>query len=172
MGISETTRFISVLLWGRMRKFGNKKPFNTFGVGVSVRSSRIDIPVPKVSFTKIDNEPALEMMMVHGRMAGSKYEWRVSQALDNMKVRYNYQYIIMGGAERRGGQIIDFLLDTPRPIILDVKGRYWHTGVHEDLMQSYELERLMPWADYLAMWDEQCETVQTAEAFLRQHVSV
>jgi hypothetical protein len=148
----------------------NAKPFGKFGEGVTKRVRMLETKAPLKIATVINDEPAV--MIVQGRNAGSSYEWRVSKALDNMKVQYTYQYTVQGGSSRRGGQVIDFLLDTPMPTMLDVKGRYWHTGVHEDEMQSYELKRLLPWATYLAMWDEVCTSIQTAETFLRQKINV
>ena len=114
--------------------------------------------------------PAAGPMYIHGQPAGSTLEWNVAQALDIMGLSYQYQYEIGSGRLRRGGRVVDFLVDTPvRSTALMVQGRYWHTGRHTDELEVENIKKLMHYqVDVVEIWEENCLTVNDALQFLRQ----
>lgn len=133
------------------------------------KAARLDVPLPpKDKPTKTD--PA--EMLIQGQQAGSALEWNVSQALDRLGLKYQYQYWIGGGRSVAGGQVLDFLVYTPGlPTPLNVNGRYWHTGEHADEYDTMNIVRLMHGQarQPVVIWEENCQTVDAALNFLRQH---
>jgi len=76
--------------------------------------------------------------LIHGVQAGSIPEWNVAQALDILKVRYQYQVPVGSGRRLRGGRVLDFLIYRPvRWLALMVNGRYWHTGKNTDELEVH-----------------------------------
>ena len=64
--------------------------------------------------------------VVQGKSA-SDIELRVAISLTKFKWEYTFQYGVLGGRQRRGGTVIDFLVQTvPLPTPLYVMGEYWH----------------------------------------------
>lgn len=64
---------------------------------------------------------------IQGIVPDSVYEWRVSKSLDKFGWDYQYQAPVAGGRNRRGGQVIDFLIGTvPTQTALYVQGPYYH----------------------------------------------
>ena len=87
---------------------------------------------------------------IKGQVAASKDEYWMSLALDKVEEQtgwtWDYQVPVDGGRRRRGGQVLDFLLHTPgRWTIIDVKGRYWHTGRREDARDVQDVARKKNW---------------------------
>lgn len=104
---------------------------------------------------------------IQGKAVGSLDEARVAVALDMMQLRYFYQYVINYGRQRRGGQILDFLIVQFRPYtILDVLGKYWHTGKHEDLFWVELVAKQRHW-DLRRIWDYETTSVSAALSRLR-----
>lgn len=86
-------------------------------------------PIPRT----IKEEPEAPPGLIMGQRAGSVYEWRVSLALDKFGWKYYYQVSLFGGRAMRGGQVMDFLVQTlPLPTPLYVYGEYWHGGKQEE----------------------------------------
>jgi hypothetical protein len=109
---------------------------------------------------------------VQGIPVGSKEEARNAMALDYLKVRYRYQASVDYGRKRAGGQVLDFLCYTPiRYTILDVRGVYWHTGIHEDSLSIDEAAKKHNY-NLLVIWDYQCPSVEAAISFLRSHLAI
>lgn len=74
---------------------------------------------------------------VKGQEAASKDEYWMSLALEKVEAEtgwgWAYQVPVYGGRRLRGGQVVDFILYTPgKWTVIDVRGKYWHTGHHED----------------------------------------
>jgi len=67
-----------------------------------------------------------EMRLIHGQEPGSKEEWWVALALWKLNLSFRFQVPIMGGRDRRGGFIVDFIVYTPVATPLEVFGNYWH----------------------------------------------
>jgi hypothetical protein len=116
-----------------------------------------------------------QMGLIQGRTPGSMLEWNVSQALDTLGLRYIYQYSVAGGRSLAGGQVLDFYVYTPvKPTPILVNGRYWHTGVHADELDTMKIKKLLHnrTEDVLVIWEENCQTIEQATAFLRQHLNI
>lgn len=112
----------------------------------------------------------LAEMVIKGQAAGSKEEYYVSKALDKLGYEYSYQVPVMGGRSVRGGQILDFLVDTPvKRTIVDVRGTYWHTGAREDSLDILRVTRKYGW-HLLVAWDTDVPDEATALGFLRQRL--
>ena len=77
---------------------------------------------------------------VQGKVPDSVEEWRVSQSLDKFGWTYEFQSPVMGGISLRGGQVIDFVVDTvPTQTALYIQGPYYHGTLQKEkdrLMQS------------------------------------
>ena len=107
--------------------------------------------------------------LIHGVQAGSIPEWNVAQALDILKVRYQYQVPVGSGRRLRGGRVLDFLIYRPvRWLALMVNGRYWHTGKNTDELEVQDIKRMMYDVDVEIIWEENCGTVEEALMYLRQ----
>ena len=68
--------------------------------------------------------------------------------------------------------MIDFKVYTPGKVtLLNVNGRYWHTGVHDDELQAASLkQQVSKWAVFLEIWEEDCLTVDDAVTWLRNNL--
>lgn len=116
-------------------------------------------------------------LVIQGQAAGSVNEWNVAQALNKMKVQYEYQYPVFGGTSTRGGQVIDFLLYVmPRPIPLYVQGEYWHNRKKEtdDLYKMRMVEERFrgQFDPPMAIKESECETPEQAFDWLMREVGV
>jgi len=70
--------------------------------------------------------------LVQGKSA-SDIEMRVAISLTKFKWDFTFQAGIMGGRQLRGGQVIDFIVETaPLPTPLYVYGEYWHGNKQEE----------------------------------------
>src|SRR4030043_1414668 len=79
--------------------------------------------------------------LIQGMVPDSVEEWRVANSLTKFGWEYIYQASVMGGRSLRGGQVIDFLVETvPKQTALYVQGEYWHGSKQESkdkLLQAY-----------------------------------
>jgi hypothetical protein len=105
--------------------------------------------------------------LIQGKSA-SDIEYRVAISLDKFHWTYTFQAGIMGGRQVRGGQVIDFLVDTmPLPTPLYIFGEYFHSG------KEAERDKLMmallasafhgSLAPPEALWGDQLETQDEAD---------
>lgn len=70
--------------------------------------------------------------LIQGKSA-SDIEMRVAISLDKFGWEYGFQVGVMGGRQVRGGQVVDFLVETrPLPTPLYVMGEYWHGGIQAE----------------------------------------
>jgi hypothetical protein len=114
--------------------------------------------------------------LINGRTAGSLLEWRAAQALWRLGWRFQYQVPLMGGRDRSGGQVLDFLImTTPVWTAMPVNGRYWHNAVKEEYQISEMMEALKQ-AGYpvgreaLILWEENATTADAATQWLYMHI--
>lgn len=114
---------------------------------------------------------------VKGKVADSREEWIVSLALDKMDLDYYFQFAVAGGRSRPGGQVLDFLVDTPgMKTPLYENGVYWHTGTFDDEQALYDMKQMLQQMGILAkepeiIWDYECQTVDNALGVLRERLS-
>lgn len=112
------------------------------------RRPRVNSPSARVPVLK--DETDKPPFYVRGMQADSKEEYWCALALEKIQEKtgwtWEYQVPVNGGRELRGGNVVDFLIHTPgRETILDPKGRYWHTGIHEDQSQMQNVARKKGW---------------------------
>lgn len=111
---------------------------------------------------------------IQGQPAGSIQESRVAQALYELRLPFEYQVPIMGGRDRAGGQVVDFLVDkAPRPVPLYVQGAYWHGTLRdpEKNLKLALLEHYMKgtWDTPVELWDfELTDMESTRQVILRK----
>ncbi len=113
---------------------------------------------------------------IRGIKAGSKEEYWCSLALDIIQTQtgwgWDYQVPVNGGRSLRGGNVVDFLIYTPgRWTALDPKGRYWHTGIHEDMNQMQNVARKKNWI-LIAWFTDETPTKEVVYQFLRRELHV
>lgn len=113
---------------------------------------------------------------IRGRKAGSRDEWWVSQALEKIEKQtgwtWEYQVPVYGGRQRRGGNVIDFLVHTPgRYTALDPMGRYWHTGAREDQLEMETVTRRKNWR-LIAWFTDDTPTKELTYSFLRKEFRI
>jgi hypothetical protein len=66
--------------------------------------------------------------LVQGQEPGSKEEWWVALALWKLQMPFSFQVPVMGGRDRKGGFIVDFVVYNPIAVPVEVFGNYWHEG--------------------------------------------
>jgi len=124
---------------------------------------------------KLPNTEDKPPFFVRGMKAGSKEYW-VSLALDLIEQQtgwgWAYQVPVYGGRTVRGGNVIDFLVYTPgRWTMLDPKGRYWHTGIHEDQYEMQRVAKKKGWV-LIEWFTDETPTKQAVLQFLRRELHV
>lgn len=147
-----------------------KKAFR-FGKHKGPAKPKHDPKVPKLKDPR-DAPP----FYVRGILADSRDEYWVSLALEKIEKQtgwtWEYQVPVRGGRRRRGGNVIDFLIDTPgRKTALDPMGRVWHTGRREDRQQMESVTREKGW-NLLAWFTDQTPTKESVYQFLRAQLHI
>ncbi len=118
-------------------------------------------PIPK-------EDPAAQI--VQGQQVGSKEEYFVAKALDILGFKYEYQYSVDYGRQRKGGQVLDFLVRTPgQDTVVDVRGAYWHTGKYEDALSIEQAVRRHNFK-LVVIWDYQATSIDAAVTYLRDRL--
>jgi hypothetical protein len=127
---------------------------NPLPFGVSVRKAgrrTLLTPVTEPSEEGIVQQPVEQVGAIQGKKVGSLYEWRLAKALDAAGLSYQYQVSVYGGRSVRGGQVLDFLVDTvplPTPVFAD--GEHWHQGT---LAREDSYKRALLNADMAGQWN-------------------
>ncbi|NMC58678.1 MAG: hypothetical protein GYA51_04720 [Candidatus Methanofastidiosa archaeon] len=101
----------------------------------------------------------------------SSYEYYVAIAAEKYGYEYIFQYAIMGGWGRPGGQVIDFIIMTnPRPTPLEVNEEHWHRDVSHEIIQQADIKALLgnEFEDLKVIWGEECDTIEKAEQAFRR----
>ncbi len=99
-----------------------------FQFGKKSKGKKVELP--KTAF-KFDTKPAIEapvvLQPIQGKMPQSKEEYWIALALIKMRIPFQFQYVIDSGRRLRGGQVIDFIVQTvPLPTPVYIQGEYWH----------------------------------------------
>jgi hypothetical protein len=113
---------------------------------------------------------------IRGIKAGSKEEYWCSLALDKIQEStgwsWEFQKPVYGGRDTAGGNVVDFLIDTPgRKTVLDPMGRYWHTGKNEDRQQMINVCRRKNW-NLIAWFTDETPSKEITYSFLRNKLNV
>lgn len=113
---------------------------------------------------------------IRGIKAGSKEEYWCSLALEKIQKQHgygwDYQVPVRGGRRRRGGNVVDFLIYTPgRWTALDPKGRYWHTGHHEDQQEMRDVCREKNWI-LIEWFTDETPTKESVYSLLRREMNL
>jgi hypothetical protein len=137
--------------------------------------------MPKAKFAsiraeKLRNAAAEQPWYIRGIKAGSKEEYWCSLALDKIQETsgwsWEFQVPVYGGRQTAGGNVIDFLIDTPgMKTALDPMGRYWHTGKNEDRQQMERVCRKKKWR-LIAWFTDETPTKEIMYSFLRNKLNV
>lgn len=137
------------------------------GGGVAERSLRAEVlKDPK-------EEPPF---YIRGIKAASKEEYWVSLALERIEEMtgwtWQYQVPVYGGRDVAGGNVVDFLVDTPgMPTMLEPMSRYHHTGRHEDRYQMENVARKKNW-NLVAWFTDETPSKDSVYQFLRRKLYV
>jgi len=84
-----------------------------------------------------------EIKPIQGILPDSKEEFWVYLALEKLRLKYIFQYQVMGGRRFRGGQVIDFwVLTVPLPTPLYVQGMIWHYTAEKRQQSRLNIEIL------------------------------
>lgn len=123
--------------------------------------------------TKKLEKPLTQMGLIHGRKPESSYEWNIAVALDKYGWAFFYQLSVLGGAEVRGGQRLDFLVFTrPFATALAVDAGYWHRNPQAEQLKDSQMIRGLRAMGYsvsneiVHAIDENAATPDDAAAFI------
>lgn len=149
-----------------------QKKIFTFGKTAQLTKEKVQ----SVRAEKLKNPEDQPPFYIRGIKAGSKEEWWCSLALDRIQEEtgwtWEYQVAVFGGRTRAGGNVVDFLIDTPgMKTFLDPMGRYWHSGAREDRSQMQNVARLKKWR-LIAWFTDETPTRESVYAFLREEMNV
>lgn len=101
------------------------------------KGKKVNVPLRKEIQTV--KKPEIVIRPIQGQMPGSKEEFYFALALEKMELKFIYQYEIFDGRQRRGGQVVDFLVYTaPMPTPVYIQGEYWHRDRDKD---QYKIAR-------------------------------
>lgn len=155
---------------GRKVTKKSSRPFKLEGGGTGARLTKERSARAPQLKDPADSPP----FFVRGEPAGSKDEYWMGLALEKVEKetgwRWEYQYSVYGGRRRRGGQVIDFLLYTPgRWTIIDVKGKYWHTGARDDQRDIEDVARRKNWS-LIGWFTDETPTKESVYQRLRQEL--
>ena len=136
-----------------------------------MKTKERSVRAPKLK-TDVDRPP----FFVRGQRAASKDEYWCSLALDRIQEEtgwtWEYQVPVFGGRTRAGGNVVDFLVNTPgMKTALDPMGRYWHTGHNEDQSQMLNVARRKHWR-LIAWFTDETPTRESYYIFLRNKLNV
>ena len=112
----------------------------------------------------------MDQYIVHNEVA-TKPEFFAATALDKLKLRFIFQYVLWGGSYLRGGVTIDFVVYNPFPIPVEVFGNYWHTGQFDsdDKMRMARIEDHFK-RKIVILWGSELETQEMADKTVREKI--
>jgi hypothetical protein len=117
----------------------------------------------------------ITIQLVKGQVPDSKEEFYVSLALEQFELDYLYQYEIFDGRERKGGQVLDFLVfTTPLMTPLLVMGEYWHRNKDQE---AYRIARIRTYFkgsafDPVLLWTKDLATVDMAYETVKRELKL
>jgi hypothetical protein len=96
-------------------------------------------------------------------------EYYTALALERLRIPYEFQYILWGGSQVRGGVRVDFVAYAPFAIPIEVYGEYWHTGQlgADDRMRNARVANYFKHAVEI-VWGKDATTFQDALAAVRK----
>lgn len=104
---------------------------------------------------------------------GSTLEGRVYQALIILGYKTDQieiQTPVLGGRSRLGGQIVDFIVYTPRPVPIRVNGNWWHKNSEEELNMEASLKQVFGNQPVITIWGDEANTMDETVATLRRKI--
>ena len=128
---------------------------------------------PQSKYEVIDAEKAGEHE-VQGQKA-TDIEWRVSVALDRLKLPYLFQFDIEGGQRRRGGVVLDYLiLIAPLSIPAEVMGGWWHSSAFnaEDKLKEALVRQQGNYGEMVYWWEGELQTIPDAYSAVKRELRV
>jgi len=126
------------------------------------------ITFPSFTYKKA---PMPQSYIIQGKSA-SLYEYNVALALEKLGIDYIFQFSIMGGKMHRG-YVIDFIINTPIPIPLEVNGEYWHRNMALELRQKSDIDAYLSqfgYAPLAILWGKDTDTEEHALSSARRIV--
>ena len=133
------------------------------------RSAQVEaVTLPSDVYVSEGEQP----MVIQGQHVDSKEEWYFAQALEKLKVKYIYQYAVMGG-NVRGGQVVDFLcLVAPSSKAVQIYGEYWHREevVGDDKIMIYILESIFGKENVIIILASDLKDIPTATNAARREL--
>lgn len=111
----------------------------------------------------------------NGQRVGSVQEWRVILALLRLKIDFDYQYLVDGGRNVRGGQVLDFVVYTrPAITVIYVQGDYWHRGAKamDDALKQAQVYRIFKGRANLPvlLWEHELTTAEKAYSVVKERL--
>ncbi len=108
--------------------------------------------------------------LIQGVVPDSVEEWRVANSLTKFGWEFQYQVSVNGGRNLRGGQVIDFLVETaPKQTALYIQGDYWHGSAQQtkdELLQAYAFGPLQLLVEVVT--GDQLETQEESDETISQ----
>lgn len=135
------------------------------------KGKKVDVPLRKEIQTV--KKPALVIRPVQGQMPDSKEEFYFALALERLELKFIFQFEIFDGRERRGGQVVDFLVYTaPLPTPVYINGEYWHRDRDKD---EYKIARAKMYfkgnaQDPVVIWAKDLQDIDMAYATAKREL--
>lgn len=108
---------------------------------------------------------------IQGKFPDSWQEVYFAYACDKLKVKYIFQYSMFGGRRLRGGIVVDFVVDIPFQVPVEIFGRHWHEGqLGADDKFKLGIERQYFGREPIVIWSDEMETQEDAERVVRTKV--
>jgi len=133
---------------------------------------RVPLKLSRLKTNKLE-KPKTQMGLINGRVPESTYEWNVALALWKYNWKFYYQLNVLGGAEVRGGQRLDFLVFTrPFATALAVDAGYWHRNSQAEKLKDAQMIQGLRAMGYqvqnemLHAIDENASTEEDAASFI------
>lgn len=110
--------------------------------------------------------------LINGIQAMSSYEWNIARALWLYDWTFSYQVPIRSGRRIRGGQVLDFIVDTvPSETVIRVQGSYWHRNKTLESLKASEITEALGFeVRILDAYDQDASTFDQAKAFILQNI--
>lgn len=100
-------------------------------------------------------------------------EFNVAQALTRLRLNYIFQFAPFGFTGQRGQYVVDFLVQDPFNLPVEVFGEYWHTGQlgMDDKLRLAVLGNYFH-REVLVLWGVDTDTEEEALKTVRKEIGV
>lgn len=114
----------------------------------------------------------MEAYQVQGRHASSN-EYYVALALERLRLPFIFQFAPFGFTGQRGQYVVDFLVQDPFNLPVEVFGEYWHTGQlgMDDKLRLAVLGNYFH-REVLVLWGVDTDTEEEALKTVRKEIGV